>query len=112
MSRKKETDGKNIDKLYTNPSNPGVFSGEVAFVRSLKNKKINKDYVKKFLESFEPYTIHKPMRKKFMRRRVVVPQIDHRWQADLVDVSKYADENDGYNLLTFIDVFSKYACTH
>jgi hypothetical protein len=45
-----------------------------------------------------------------MRRRVVVPQIDHTWQADLVDVSKYADENDGYKfLLTCIDVFSKYA---
>jgi transposase InsO family protein len=110
MSRRKETDGKNIEKLYTNPSNPGAFSGEAAFVRSLKNKKINKDDVKKFLESFEPYTIYKPICKKFMRRRVVVPQIDHTWQADLVDVSKYADENDGYKfLLTCIDVFSKYA---
>ena len=48
MSRKKETDGKNIEKLYTNPSNPGAFSGAAAFVRSLKNKKINKDDVKKF----------------------------------------------------------------
>jgi hypothetical protein len=48
MSSKKETDGKNIEKLYTHPSNPGAFSGEAAFVRSLKNKKINKDDVKNF----------------------------------------------------------------
>ena len=110
MSPKKEKDGKSIEKLYTNPANPGSFSGEAAFVRSLKNKKINKDDIKSFLESFEPYTIHKPMRKNFPRRRVVVPNIDHTWQADLVDVSKYVDENDGNKfLLTCIDVFSKYA---
>ena len=110
MSRKKEKDGQNIEKLYTNPANPGSFSGESAFLRSLKNKKINKDDVKKFLQSFEPYTIHKPMRKKFPRRRVVVPRIDHTWQADLVDVSKFSDENEGYKfLLTCIDIFSKYA---
>ena len=105
MSHKKEKDGQNIEKLYTNPANPGSFSGEAAFLRSLKNKKINKDDVKKFLQSFEPYTIHKPMRKKFPRRRVVVPRIDHTWQADLVDVSKFSDENDGYKfLLTCIDI--------
>jgi len=110
MSPKKEKDGQSIEKLYTNPANPGSFSGEAAFIRSLKNKKINKDDIKSFLESFEPFTIHKPMRKKFTRRRVVVPNMDHTWQADLVDVSKYADENDGNKfLLTCIDVFSKYA---
>ena len=48
MSRKKEKDGQNIEKLYTNPANPGSFSGESAFLRSLKNKKINKDDVKEF----------------------------------------------------------------
>jgi hypothetical protein len=110
MSDKKEEAGKNIEKLYTNPANPGAFSGQAAFIRSLKNKKINKEDVKKFLQSFEAYTIHKPIRKNFIRRRVIVPRINHTFQADLVDVSKFADENDGFKfLLTCIDVFSKYA---
>ena len=39
MSGKMEKVGKNIEKLYTNPSNPGAFSGQAAFIKSLKNKK-------------------------------------------------------------------------
>ena len=106
------TDGKNtkLEKLYTNPALPGAFSGEAAFIRSLKNKKLNKDDIRNFLSSFEAYSLHNPKRKNFIRRRVIVPKINHTWQADLVDVSKYADENDNHKfLLTCIDVFSKYA---
>ena len=110
MSGKMEKVGKNIEKLYTNPSNPGAFSGQAAFIKSLKNKKIDKEDVKNFLQSFEAYTIHKPIRKNFNRRRVIVPRMNHTFQADLVDVSKFSDENDGFKfLLTCLDVFSKYA---
>ncbi len=36
--------------------------------------------------------------------------IDKRWQADLVEMREFADENNGFNyLLTVIDCFSKYA---
>lgn len=36
--------------------------------------------------------------------------IDETWQADLVDMQKYSDENDGYKyLLTVIDNVSKFA---
>ena len=34
------------------------------------------------------YTLHKPTRRRFTRRRVVVYGIDHQWQADLVDLAK------------------------
>ena len=90
------TDGKNtkLEKLYTNPALPCAFSGEAAFIRSLKNKKLNKYDIKNLLSSFEAYSLHKPKRKNFIRRRVIVPKMNHTWQADLVDVSKYADEND------------------
>jgi hypothetical protein len=103
------TDGKDtkLEKLYTDPSKPGAFSGEAAFIRSLKNEKINKDVIRNFLSSFEAYSLHKPKIKNFIRRRVIVPKINHTWQADLVDVSKYADENEQHKfLLTCIDVFS------
>ncbi len=63
MSDKMEKVGKNIEKLYTTPSNPGAFSGQAAFIKSLKNKKIDKEDVKNFLQSFEAYTIHKPIGK-------------------------------------------------
>jgi len=101
---------KVLENLYTNPLNPGSFAGKSAFLRSLRNKKIKPNLIRKFLASFEAYTIHRPKKKKFSRRKVVVPGIDHTWQADLVDLSRYAEENDAYKfILTCIDVFSKYA---
>ena len=107
-----QEDGKNINltKLYTTPSRPGAFAGQTAFIKSLKHKKINKQEIKDFLSSIDAYTLHVPKKKVFFRRKVVVPEMNHTWQADLVDVSKYADENENNKfLLTIIDVFSKFA---
>jgi protein-arginine kinase activator protein McsA len=42
--------------------------------------------VKTYLESQNVYTLHKPARKKFKRRKIYVYRIDEQWQADLVDV--------------------------
>ena len=54
--------------------------------------------------------LHRPARKNYTRRRVVMRGLDETWQADLVDMSAYARYNNGYKyLLTIIDIFSKYA---
>lgn len=54
--------------------------------------------------------LHKPARKNFKRRRVVMKAIDDSWQCDLVQMDAYAAQNNGYSyLLTVIDTFSKYA---
>jgi len=56
------------------------------------------------------YSLHKPKRKKFIRKKIIVPGIDYLWQIDLLDVSKIKDENDNYRyFLTVIDCFSKFA---
>ena len=66
--------------------------------------------VKEFLDTVDTYTLHKPIRKKFETRRVYVKGIDDQWQADLVEMREFSNENKGYNyLLTVIDCFSKYA---
>lgn len=53
--------------------------------------------------------LHKPVRKKFRKRRVWVPGVDHTWAADLVDMQAFAKENKGVKyLLAVIDIFSKY----
>ena len=53
--------------------------------------------------------LHKPIRRKFIKRKVFVKDIDDIWTADLVDMSKFAKYNKGYKyLLTIIDTFSKY----
>ena len=53
--------------------------------------------VKQYLESQNVYTLHKPVRKKFERRKIFVYKIDQQWQADLVDMQLYSQENEGYN---------------
>ena len=66
--------------------------------------------VKEFLDTVDTYTLHKPIRKKFETRRVYVKGIDDQFQADLVEMREFSNENNGYNyLLTVIDCFSKYA---
>ena len=58
----------------------------------------------------DAYTIHKPIRRKFERNRVLVSGIDDQWQLDLADLQSLQKYNEGYRyLLICIDVFSKYA---
>ena len=53
--------------------------------------------------------LHKPVRRKLKRRRVLVNGIDKIWAADLVDMQKFTAFNPGIKyLLAVIDVFSKY----
>lgn len=53
--------------------------------------------------------LHRPARKNFPRRRVVVKGLDDLFQADLVEMRPYYKVNKGYRyILTVIDVFSKY----
>ena len=53
--------------------------------------------------------LHKPIIRKFERRRVLVNGIDKIWAADLVDMREFSKFNKGVKyLLAVIDIFSKY----
>jgi hypothetical protein len=52
--------------------------------------------------------LHKPKRRHFPTRSVVLRGIDETWQADLVDMQHVKHRGYSY-LLTVIDVFSKFA---
>lgn len=57
--------------------------------------------------------LHKPARKNFKRRHVVLNGIDDLWQSDIGDFIKYSRENRGNKYILFvIDCFSKYLWTH
>ena len=56
--------------------------------------------------------LHKPARKNFPRRCVVVKGINDLFQIDLVDMQKYSKFNKGYKyILAVINVFTKFAWT-
>ena len=57
------------------------------------------------------YTLHKPVRHRFRRNRVIVGAMDEEWEADLVIMDSISKTNKVYNyILTVIDVLSKFAC--
>lgn len=103
---------KVLEKLYYNPKIPGSFSGLNSFQKYLKQNKINikKNDVLDWFQDQESYTLHKPVKKKFLRNQIIVYGIDDTWQADLIDLQSLSKENQGFKyLLTVIDVFSKFA---
>ena len=66
--------------------------------------------VERWLSTQDAYTLHKPVRRRFKRRCVVVGGPNQQWQADLVDMSRLKQTNNEITfLLTVIDVFSKRA---
>lgn len=56
--------------------------------------------------------LHKPARKNFQRRQIIIKGLNDLWQADLADMKLYSRDNRGYKyILVVIDSFSKYLWT-
>ena len=54
--------------------------------------------------------LHKPKRKNYLRRKIIINHIDEIFAADVVEMQKFSKINKSYRyLLTCIDIFSKYA---
>lgn len=97
----------NINAAYKDPKNPGSFGGVNALKRVFNG---NVKDIKHWLSQKDSYTLHKPIRHKFMRNRVLVSNINEQFQVDLVDMQSLAKFNRGYkHILTCIDIFSKVA---
>jgi hypothetical protein len=78
------------------------------FSRGQRSKK--KDEVQEWLQGEDAYTLHKPVRYKIKRNKVVVSGIDYQWDADLMDMTQQPD--DGYHyVLVATDILSHFAWT-
>jgi len=94
-----------MEQVYYDPSNPGSFGGVAPLVRQTRSST-----TKKWLSSQDAYTLHKPVRRIFPRRKTFAKGIDDLFQADLADMQNLSRYNDGYRfILTCVDVFSKRA---
>jgi len=99
--------GTNIDAFYCTPRAPGSFSG-VRNLRRYSGRATIK--AKKFLSGRDAYTMHKPRRIRFPRRKTYSKGIRDLYQIDLADVFNLSPFNDGMRyLLTCINVFTKRA---
>ena len=105
--KKRKTIKPTAAASYEDPAAPGALGGVARFARahgwSLKKART-------LLEKNLAYTLHKPLRRRFMTLPVLVFNRDQQWVADLVEMQRVARHNRGMRyLLTVVDVLSKYA---
>lgn len=96
-------------EAYYDVREPDSFGGINTLYRLMCNKqnKVTLEQVRGWLTEQESYGLHKPVCRRFKRRKIYSRGIDYLWQANLVDMSHLAKNNEGYRyLLTVIDVFS------
>ena len=95
--------GRKKTQRYYGQKRVGSYGGVAALQRVVPDQD-----VERWLSEQDAYILHKPVRRLFKRRCVVVGGPNQQWQADLVDVSRMKKTNDETAfLLTVIDVFSK-----
>lgn len=98
-----------INNIYYDPKHPAGFSSIEKLSNTMRGKMSKKD-VRKWLQSQDTYTLHKPVQRKFARNKYILSNVNELWQADLSDMRTYSKYNNGFNyILCVIDVFSKYA---
>lgn len=98
-----------LHDIYYDVSHPAGYSSINKLAKAMKNK-LSRAETKKWLESQETYTLHKPVHRRFSRNKYILSNFNELWQADLSDMRSYSQYNDGFNyILCVIDVFSKYA---
>ena len=89
---------------YFQADHPGSFSGTHSFQKALGF------FVTKWLKTEDAYTLHRPVRKKFLRRVTITPGSNFQMQEDLIDFSWLKKWNGGFKyILVLVDVFSKVA---
>lgn len=101
-----------LKTIYYDPAHPASFAGPQKLYKVVQREgqyKIGMHKIRRFLHNQEAYSLHKPVRRRFQRNHVVSAGIDDVWMADLMDMVKYAEWNQGYKyILLVIDTFSKY----
>lgn len=106
---KRNVKSSNLRRAYYDVKNTGSYGGVRRLVDSI-GKTTNTSTAKRWLSTQSPYSLHKPIRKKFPTRKYMVSGVDELWQLDLLEMIPYAKINKGYKyILTCIDVFSRYA---
>jgi transposase InsO family protein len=95
-----------MNKLYHNPSHPAAYGGRKILAKASKASLRDTE---KYLMSNKVYRKFRQNRTKFDRARIFVTSIGHQYQADLMDLQKYAQQNRKFRyLLVVVDGFSRY----
>ena len=99
-------------RLYSDPKFSAAFSGKNRFISAIRaqNRNVKRKDVEKSLRSIDSYSLHKPLKRPKLFRRIFSKGINYIFQIDLIDMTKFEKENEGYRwFITIIDTFSKKA---
>ena len=80
--------GEILHNIYYTPSSVGSFGGLMPLFREAK-KQI------KTLKIGDACTLHRPARVHFKRNKTIVSKVDAQWQANLVEMQRFAWCNKG-----------------
>lgn len=95
-----------IRRIYNNPRSSGSLGGASTFSRS---RGLPRKDVEKSLTSFPEYSLFRNSRNRFKTRKFIYPMRLHTFCMDLISLTQYSKENNGYNyVLVCLDCFSKY----
>lgn len=101
-----------LHSIYFDAKNPGSFTSPeklYQIVRKQGKYKISRAKIKNWLREQDVYTLHKDVKRKFSRRKIITSGVDVQWGADLASVENVAQHNEGVKyLLMVIDIFSKF----
>ena len=100
-----------LKRSYFNPRHPIAYAGVDKVYKWFKQKgySLSRSKIKNWLLSLEDYGVHQPVKRRFIRKRVISPYPGYMIDADTAFYVQYADKNDGYKYILFcIDVFSRF----
>lgn len=97
-----------VKQNYITPGHPTAYSG-ISQVYKYYGGYVTLDRIKRILSGVEGYTLHKEFRER--PRNITYKHFKrYQFQMDLVEVSQFANKNDGVRyLLNCIDIFTRYA---
>ena len=101
-----------LRKIYYNPEHPASFGSIVKLhaAARIKIKGLKRKQVEDWLSAQDTYTLHRAIKRKFLRVPTYANHVDSVWQLDTADVRHLAEYNDGIKyLLIIIDVLSRFA---
>ena len=101
-----------LTSIYTDIKNPASYGSALRLYRAakLQDSTITHNIINRWLKSNNTYTLHKPLKRHFIRRKTIAPGLYHQMQIDLVDLVNLKKKNKNFRyLLTAIDIFSRKA---
>ena len=99
-----------LHRIYFDPQHPTSFKCANKLYHAVKEDGkywLPLSKISTWLQNQESFSLYKPVHREFKRLRVIVGGLHNQYDADLADMQKLKEENDGVRfLLIVIDMFS------